>query len=78
MHNYPWISSLSGILANITVLTTISLISWTRLFSQDKPGLEHSGEMMEERRDMKILETIETLTDNFCAPRDKLGSISGS
>ena len=78
MHNYPWISSLSGILANIVVLTTIILISWTRLFSQDKQLLEPRREMMEERSDMKILETIETLTDNFCAPRDKLGSISGS
>ena len=78
MHNHPLISSLSGILANIVVLTTIILISWTRLFSQDKQLLEPSRELMEERSDMKILETIETLTDNFCAPRDKLGSISGS
>ena len=78
MHNYPWISSLSGILANIVVLTTIILISWTRLFSQDKQLLEPRGEMMEERSDMKILESIETLTDNFGAPSDKLGSITGS
>ena len=80
MHNHPLISSLSGILANIVVLTTIILISWTRLFSQDKQLLEPSGEIMEERADMKILETIETLTDNFDgrAPRDKLSSVGGS
>ena len=78
MHNHPWISSLSGVLANIVVLTTIILISWTRLFSQDKQLLETSREILEERNDVKILETIETLTDNFGAPRDKLGSVSGS
>ena len=78
MHNHPWISSLSGVLANIVVLSTIILISWTRLFSQDKQLLEPAREMREERHDMKILETIETLTDNFGAPRDKLGSVSGS
>ena len=78
MHNHPWISSLSGILANIVVLTTIILISWTRLFSQDKQLLEPVREMTEERGDMKILGTIETLTDNFSAPRDKLGSVSGT
>ena len=76
MHNHPWISSLSGVLANIVVLTTIILISWTRLFSQDKQLLETSRETMEERTDMEILETIETLTDNFGAPRDKLGSVA--
>ena len=76
MHNHPLISSLSGILANIVVLTTIILISWTRLFSQDKQLLEPRRENMEERPDMKILETIETLTDSFGPPRDKGASIS--
>ena len=78
MHNHPLISSLSGILANIVVLTTIILISWTRLFSQDKQLLETRREITGERNDMKILETIETLTDNFAAPKDKLGSVGGS
>ena len=30
MHHHPWLSSLSGILANIAVLSVIMLISWTR------------------------------------------------
>ena len=33
MHHHPWLSSLSGILANVAVLTIIILISWTRSVS---------------------------------------------
>ena len=33
MYHHPWISSVSGIIANITVLTTIILISYTRYVS---------------------------------------------
>lgn len=40
MHYHPWVSSLSGILANIAVLTIIILISWSRFFS-------HETELME-------------------------------
>ena len=77
MHNHPWISSLSGILANIAVLTTICLISWTRLFSREEELLELDPRTRlgrEERKD-KISE-IETLTDNFVSqiPLDKFDS----
>ena len=33
MYHHPWISSVSGIIANIIVLTTIILISYTRYVS---------------------------------------------
>ena len=84
MHNHPWISSLSGILANIAVLTTIILISWTRLFSRD-------NQLMVEQQDIKRISggteesndkisEIETLTDNLLSsiPVDKLDSFSAS
>ena len=84
MHNHPWISSLSGILANIAVLTTIILISWTRLFSRD-------NQLMVEQQDIKRISggteesndkisEIETLTDNLLSsiPVDKLDSFTAS
>ena len=38
MYHHPWISSVSGIIANITVLTTIILISYTRYVSNQLFG----------------------------------------
>ena len=81
MHSHPWISSLSGVLANIAVLTTICLISWTRLFSSDRDLPARDDERAtpgREQRNDKISD-IETLTDNFGAPIpiDKLDSFSG-
>eukprot|EP00092_Neocalanus_flemingeri_P082141 GFUD01102773.1.p1 GENE.GFUD01102773.1~~GFUD01102773.1.p1 ORF type:complete len:166 (+),score=42.00 GFUD01102773.1:1-498(+) len=35
MHHHPWISSISGVVANIIILTIIILISWTRIFTLD-------------------------------------------
>ena len=69
MHNHPWISSLSGILANIAVLTTICLISWTRLFSREEvlvdQDLNRTRVLREDQNDKM---EIETLTDNFVSP----------
>ena len=80
MHNHPWVSSLSGILANIAVLTTICLISWTRLFSREEvlvdQDLNRTRVLREEQNDKM---EIETLTDNFVSPIpvDRFDSFSG-
>lgn len=62
MHHHPWISSLSGIIANIAVLTIIILISWTRFFSPDdevlKEQIEIHGSKKDEKRENPRIETL--------------------
>lgn len=66
MHHHPWLSSLSGILANVAVLTIIILISWTRLFAPDAETLHESqGYQINENIQGEEVQEIGTLSESL-------------